>query len=530
MPQHRQIAPPEAVHQPLARYARTSPERPFLLAEGGVSYGRAAAWVAALASEQLADVAEQRVAIWMAKGNHYALSILASLYAGACYVPLDGGQPVHRAAGIVEDAQASVLIVDTAHYAELQLLGVPDCVERLILLLSQGEAAPDGEDGRLLVVGDAMLLDRALTLDGGKPVPPSQVAAILYTSGSTGKPKGVQLSHRNLSNFIGWCGEELALSQDDRLLNIASFNFDLSTFDLFCSLLHGASVYVSHEQEQQTLGRLADVLRQQQITVLYTVPSLLALLSRAGIWEALAPLSLRYVIFAGEVMPLPQLQSLARQLPASCQLYNFYGPTETNVCLYHKVSEADLAGSAPLPIGRPIRGAEVWLRDQDGRRLGTEEGQLGEIWVAGACVTPGYWRRHDAVNAENHVLNQHATGDYGSYRDGVLVYHGRMDRMLKLNGYRFELGEKEAVLATHPDIHEVAVLAEAGPVVRLMVYLATRQADASISIADLKIFCATRLPRYMIPHGLCQMVALPKNANGKIDYRALADADKLVSA
>ncbi|QDQ25966.1 AMP-binding protein [Chitinimonas arctica] len=530
MEQNRHFAPAGAVHQALAHYARTRPEDVFLLAEGGVSYGQAAAWVAALADEQLAGMAQQRVAIWMSKGNRYAMAILASLYAGACYVPLDGGQPVHRAAGIVEDAEARVLIVDSAHLAELQLLGVPDCVERLVLLLAEGEAAPQLDDARLLVLHDASLYERGLSLAAGEPVAPDCLAAILYTSGSTGKPKGVQLSHRNLANFINWCGEELGLRREDRLLNIASFNFDLSTFDLFGSLRHGAAVYVSHEQEQQAISRLADILRYQDITVLYTVPSLLALISRAGIWDAVAPLRLRHVIFAGEVMPMPQLQSLARYLPATCQLYNFYGPTETNVCLFHKVTKADLLSASPLPIGKPIRGAEVWLRNKEGDPLGTDDGHIGEIWVAGACVTPGYWRRHDPANAENHLLNQHATGDYGSYRNGILVYHGRIDRMLKLNGYRVELGEIESVLATHPDIAEVAVVAEQGQSVRLMVYLATRDADVAIGIADLKTFCATRLPKYMIPHGLCRLEALPKNANGKIDYRALADADKLVSA
>lgn len=324
--------PLQAVHQALAHYARDTPDAIFLVADGGVSYRRSASWVGAVATRYLAGLAGERMAIWMAKGNNYALSVLAVLSANGVYVPLDGSQPVARAAGIIQDAAPKVLMLDSTHYAELITAGIPDSVERVLLLGCADQDAIECDGASILHLASESLYDETVEPPGETDFCPDQVAAILYTSGSTGKPKGVQLSHLNLANFIQWCGRELSLTPGDVFLNIASFNFDLSTFDLFCSLRHGAALYVTDEFEQQSIARLAEILKIHHVSVLYTVPSLLALMTRARVWEGIQPLPLRYVLFAGEVMPISQLKALAKQLPGDCRLYNFYGPTETNVC------------------------------------------------------------------------------------------------------------------------------------------------------------------------------------------------------
>ncbi|MBI3898691.1 MAG: amino acid adenylation domain-containing protein [Gammaproteobacteria bacterium] len=509
------------MHLPLTHYARSTPNRAFLLADGGVSYRQAAGWVSGVANRYLAEFAGERVAIWMAKSNDYALSILAVLYASGVYVPLDDAQPLSRARRILEDCRPRALLLDAAHYDALAAVGVPDFIESILVFAEPSVHV--SEDPRVTVLSFDALSAEPIELPEPRDVSADRIAAILYTSGSTGQPKGVQLSRGNLANFVEWCGRELSLTSQDTFLNIASFNFDLSTFDLFVSLRHGAAVYVTHEADTQTIGRLEEILQTHGITVLYTVPSMLALMTRARIWERIEPLRLRRVIFAGETMPMPTLSTLARCLPVTCDLYNFYGPTETNVCLYYKVTPPDLQRTAPVPIGRPIDQTQVWLQDDAGDILPPESDQLGEIWVAGACVTPGYWHREDPKNGDNHRHNCHATGDLGRYENGELVYHGRIDRMLKLNGFRIELGEIEAVLATHPQIQEVAVVAEQKQTTRLIAYIATRGVDTKISVAELKSFCAEHLPKYMIPHNVGALPVLPKNPNGKIDYRALVD-------
>jgi acyl-coenzyme A synthetase/AMP-(fatty) acid ligase len=228
---------------------------------------------------------------------------------------------------------------------------------------------------------------------------------------------------------------------------------------------------------------------------------------------------LRRVVFAGEVMPKPVLVSLAQSVPAGCELFNFYGPTETNVCLWHKVNRDDLESPDPLPIGRPIAGTEVWLQDERGARI-EEQGWIGEIWVSGACVTPGYWKRPDDPNSVQHRLGRHATGDYGSWRDGCVHFHGRKDRLIKMNGFRVELGEIEAALLRHPEVAEVAVFdLRQGDDIRLCAAYVLRSDAADPGVLGIKAHCASLLPGYMIPQRPVRLAAMPRNANGKTDLR-----------
>lgn len=518
----------QPVHAPLALHALERADARFLLADGGLSYSQAANWVARLAGEHLRRFAGERVALWLDKGNAYALGILSALQAGCVYVPIDGAQPLQRAGLIIEDATPAVVVADLPHALALLQQGLPVSV-RLLVLLS--DLPPPQVPAGVEVVRLGLRLDDAPPAALSEPmaVRPQQAGAILYTSGSTGKPKGVQLSHLNLRNFIDFCVREMALQPDDRLLNLASFNFDLSTFDLFASLRAGASLYVASERETGQASAIADLLRSQAVTVVYSVPSLFALLNRIDAWRRLPAPALRCVIFAGEVMPKPQLRAMASALPPGCRFYNFYGPTETNVCLYHQVDAGDLASDGPVPIGTPIAGATVWLSDDDGQRV-ESEGAIGEIWVWGRCVTPGYWNHQDPKSAQHHARGMHATGDYGEWSGGRLLFHGRKDRMLKLNGHRVELGEIESALARHPLIQEAAVIADTVSPSRLLAFYAARDPQQRLASLDLKAFCARHLPRHMVPHVITQLPSLPKNANGKIDHRALHQGHGEVAA
>ncbi|QPF73616.1 AMP-binding protein [Roseateles sp. DAIF2] len=507
------------VHQALL----APPDAAPLLLGGGqaLSYGQCRDWVARASQGPMADCAGQAVAIWMDKGPLYAQCVLAALFAGARYLPLDGAQPAERVRAIVADAGPRLLVLDAAH-ARLWL-AQPQPADGPRLLVLSDEAAAPGFDAAQWQPSALDRLRAAAPLSE-QPVALDEIAAILYTSGSTGQPKGVQLSQRNLLNFAAWSARTLALDASDRLLNLASFNFDLSTFDLFAGLQAGASLYVTSEPELHHPAGLGALIEQQRISVMYAVPSLYGLLIRSGVLEAMRPrCALRRVVFAGEVMPKPLLQRLAAALPQGCGLYNFYGPTETNVCLWHAVEPAELDSPEPVPIGLPIAGAEVWLQDEQGRRV-EAEGELGEIWVAGDCVTPGYWRRPDDANSANHRRGCHATGDQGSWRAGRLQYHGRQDRMLKVNGYRVELGEIEAALARHPQLAEVAVLGmPANGGVRLLAAYVPREGALVPGSLALKQHCATLLPAYMVPQQLVALAGLPKNANGKTDLRRLRE-------
>lgn len=500
--------------------------RPLFVGREPASYGEVAQGVRAL-SGWLAGTGAgvgDRVAIWMDKQPRYAQAIFAALRTGCVYVPLDGGQPVARVATILADAEPVVLVVDGRRLAELDAAGLPASVRAIVL-------ADEGGTDRLRSVPVCSWTDAVAAGGSAADRPPAEVggedlAALLYTSGSTGVPKGVQIAYRNLAAFIDWTRDELDVGPADVFANHASFNFDLSTFDLFVAASCGAALWIVDDAGARDVAGLAAGIREHGVTVWYSVPSVLHLLTVSGALTAEAAASLRYVLFAGEVFPLPQLRALAGRLPAPVALYNLYGPTETNVCTYHRVRPEDLQRNRPVPIGVPVGDAVVSIVDEDGREL-DGPGAVGELVVRGSCVTPGYWRREQESTVAGHCRGEHRTGDLVSLEEGRLVYRGRRDRMVKLSGHRVELGEIEAAVLRHPAIAEAAVVVTgAGPTARLELYYTLRPGAGRPNLVELKRHCVRHLPRYMVPQTATCLAELPHNANGKIDHRRLGPAGR----
>ncbi|MFF9898111.1 amino acid adenylation domain-containing protein [Streptomyces longispororuber] len=510
--------------------------RPALLGPRPRTYGEFAAHVAAVASGLLGLGAAvgDRVAIWTDKQPRYAEAILAALHAGCAYVPLDGGQPVARVETILADAEPVALFTDRHRLTLLDPRRLPASVRVIVLMDEDGGSGTDRGEGGVVegvppgvsvcgwagfssgAAGHVVLLP-ALERD--------DLAAILYTSGSTGTPKGVRISYRNLAAFIRWARDELAVGPGDVFAGHASFNFDLSTFDLFTALSVGAALWIVPDEQARDVGALAAGIREHGVTVWYSVPSVLHLLTVSGALTPDAVRSLRYVLFAGEVFPMPQVRALAALLPGDVGLYNLYGPTETNVCTYHRVTRADLSRHEPVPIGTPLPGATVSVVDDSGRVV-TGPDAFGELVVEGDCVTPGYWRRDAEPASAGHRQGRHATGDLVSREGADLVYRGRKDRMVKLAGHRVELGEIEAAVVRHPGIAQAAAVVAAShdgePGVA--VYYTLNGRTPRPGLIELKRHCARHLPRYMLPRTATCLDELPRNANGKTDYHRLGGA------
>jgi amino acid adenylation domain-containing protein len=334
------------------------------------------------------------------------------------------------------------------------------------------------------------------------------------------------LSHRNALAFVRWCADTIGVSPDDRFSNHAPLHFDLSVFDLYLAAFGGSTVVLVPEREAFFGASLADLIDRERITVWYSVPSALRLLTRAAKPGSLR--SLRTVVFAGEVYPTPALRELRERIPHA-DLWNLYGPTETNVCTYHKV-EGLPPNDQTIPIGRACANTQVFAVTPDGRVAAV--GEEGELYIRGATVMKGYWGQ-PARTAEvlvPHPLSHlpdvvYRTGDLvRPQADGQYRFIGRRDHQVKSRGYRIELGDVESALSAHPDLEESAVVSvpddEWGSA--LVAWVAPRSGIDVIEV-DVRRHVAGYLPGYMVPASIRVVDRLPRTSTGKVDRSLLTE-------
>ena len=342
--------------------------------------------------------------------------------------------------------------------------------------------------------------------------PPDDLAYILYTSGSTGQPKGVMHTHGSALAFVDWAQDTFTPTEIDCFASHAPFHFDLSVFDLFVALGSGACLVLIDDELGRNPRALARQLERSRVTICYSTPSVFSLLAEYGRLDRVDCSTLRAVLFAGEVFPMPALRRLQSRWPQP-RYANLYGPTETNVCTaYMLPSPLPANRDRPVPIGTACSGNRCAVRD-------------GELWVAGASVMAGYWDRPEQTAACLHTDSTgtvwYRTGDDVRETPDGFEFVGRRDRMVKRRGHRIEPGEIEATLAQHPDLLEVAVTAMAGTDATEIVAHVCPRAGRAASTIDLKRWCAERLPRAMIPDAFAVRSTLPRTTTDKIDYAAL---------
>ncbi|MCQ8117841.1 amino acid adenylation domain-containing protein [Methylomonas rosea] len=419
----------------------------------------------------------QPVAIHIDRGIDAASALFGVLLAGACYVPLDLKNPIARLSFIIADAQVCVVIGSGSapHWLDSDLwLDIASC----------NEATP-------------------ATVE----IPAESLAAILYTSGSTGQPRGVAISHRTIAAFTTWASDLLDLTPADRIASSAPLFFDLSTFDLYSVLGAGASLHFIPAGLTMAPARLSAWLSEQAISGWYTVPSLLAFLTYKGNLAQTPLASLRFLIFAGEVFPTPALIDLAASLPQTA-LYNFFGPTETNVCCYWPVERDRLIAEQTIPIGQPAAGCELQI-----------DAESGELWVHGPTLASGYWR-DGRVQSFMNADGWYATGDRASIEQNEYRFHGRLGRMLKSSGYRVEPAEIEAIVNAIPGVKACAVIGIDDPTAGQRPALAM-VLEPEMTIGEIRKVLSRQLPAYMQPSRYLVLDELPRLANEKLDFQQL---------
>jgi acyl-coenzyme A synthetase/AMP-(fatty) acid ligase len=337
------------------------------------------------------------------------------------------------------------------------------------------------------------------------------------------------LSHQNAMAFVEWAVDEIGVESTDRLSSHAPFHFDLSIFDVFAAGKAGAALVLVPPEASFFPVDVASFIRDQEITIWYSVPSILAMMTQRGGLQTGDFPKLRTLLFAGEVFPTKFLRRLMDFLP-HVAFYNLYGPTETNVCTYYQVPELPSEQTEPIPIGRAIANDQVFAVTPDGSLA--NPGEEGELYVRGATVMQGYWadvERSAAALVDNPLADAAGPGRDLVYKTGDLVcelpdgnyrFLGRRDHQIKSRGYRIELGDIESAMYAHPDVVECAVVAVPDELIsnRIKAFAVVRN---GLTRASLVRFCATRIQKYMIPESIDIWDELPKTSTGKIDRQVL---------
>jgi len=475
-----------------------------------------------------------RVGILAPKSAASVIGIYGVLKAGACYVPLDPRAPAERLGYVARDCGAAVIVADEVRAPQAAVLAGRVPRPRGVVTVSSpgcgegGEAAVDPVPGVVVVPWAGVAAERGEPLAEELAIE-SDLAYILYTSGSTGTPKGVMISHRNSLTFVGWAAAAAGLGGSDRVCSPAPLHFDLSVFDIFATCRAAACMAVLPDGAATFPVSIARWLESERVSVWYSVPSVLTLLACYGSLRRFDLSGLRTVIFAGEVFPPRYLARLMAELPG-CRYLNWYGPTETNVCTAFEVP-AGGPGAAPVPIGRACANTEVFAVTSEGRRV-CEPGEEGELYVRGPSLMRGYWAQ-PAKTREALVANPfgascgelvYRTGDLVTLGPaGNYVYVGRRDSMVKIRGYRVELGEVEAVLYRHPAIGEAVVLPVTDELLgsRLRAVV-TVNGGGGPTRENVLEHCRQWLPGYMVPDVVEFREALPRTSTGKVDRAGLA--------
>jgi amino acid adenylation domain-containing protein len=417
-----------------------------------------------------------RAAIHIEKSADSIAALLGTQWIGATCVPVDPATPGPRLALIVQDCAPAVLF-------------------------DRSFVSPAGSPS-MLVVGELPRVGSAPIAD----VDSTDLVNILYTSGSTGRPKGVAISLGATAPFVDWAADYTGLREDDRVSSHASFAFDLSIFDIYSSLMRGATIVLVPELQRANAPFLAHLIEQKAITVWYSVPSIVAKMSDICVRDNRELSSVRHLLLAGEAFPGRSLPAMRKAFPRA-RIHNLYGPTETNVVTYHEVPSYAPA-EAIVPIGRACPYTKLFVRD-------------GVLYAGGATLMSGYWGLADKTRAslvEENGETYYCTNDNVHVdAEGDLRYLGRTDSMVKIGGYRVEPGEIEAVVSGIDGVTEVAVVPfTMGSDTALAAFVAGAAPTSLLSSE-----CRRQLPAYMTPAFWIPVQTMPRNDRGKIDRTSL---------
>ena len=500
------------LHQRVLEWIQNTPEAPavasndcsYTFRELGDRWGQVDAELKGLSPQD-------RVGIFV---DHLALAYpcyLASMGRRSCFVPLNPEFPDQRLADILKDSDPSVLVVSR---------GLRERLDAILKKSLKGKLSPQIVE----VSTDTPKENTPQPLEGK----PDDLAYLMFTSGTTGRPKGVMVSQHNLRSFIDWASKTYDISPQDRLSQHSRVSFDLSIFDIFAALSHGACLYPI--ESKMDLAFPGNFISKHRISICLAVPGVIGTMERAGQLENLNFSShLRHLLVCGEALSpsLAQAWLNHQEVP----LHNLYGPTEATVaCTHQPVTQDELKGNrASISIGVPTTDTRiVILHPTTGEELPT--GEVGALHLAGDQLGPGYWRNPDQtkkvfIKSKNDQTIIYNTGDLAIIEDdGKLYWMGRQDQQVNILGYRVELPEIEGHIARSSELDPFAIVAMGEPLsIHLVISQRDLEDDGKDQLRDLQKNLEEVLPSYMWPTSLHALDELPRNSNGKIDRKAIVE-------
>jgi non-ribosomal peptide synthetase-like protein len=437
------------------------------------------------------------VGLWMARGPELLIAQIGIAMSGAAWLPFDAEAPIERIGECLADCGAKALLTSA-------------------VLAERAKAAGVG-----VLIDGALVEEKAPALPNGRPagLTPEHPAYVIYTSGSTGKPKGIIVTQANICHFLRAANELYGVCAEDVVFQGASLAFDLSMEEIWIPYLVGATLFVADARLIGESDKLADVLEANRITVIDTVPTLLAMISRD------VP-SLRLVLLGGEALA-PALA--ARWAKPNRRVFNTYGPTEATVV----ATVDEVKPGEPVTIGRPIPNYSCWIVGPDLSPV--PPGSEGELLIGGPGIARGYLQRPE-LTQQKFIPNPFPSDgtDPILYRSGDAVsldaqdrilFHGRIDDQVKIRGYRVELGEIESRLAEEHGVAQAAVMLRQDAGVEKLVAFLVSRTGADPDPKDLRASLARQLPAYMVPSRYELAEALPRLSSGKIDRKALKEVE-----
>ena len=444
------------------------------------------------------------VGVFLDKSIESVYANLGILYAGDFYMNLDIKTPAERIRNIIQLVEPAAIISTTRQIKPIEGI-IPSTTQ--VILLDEADETAD--------VDATAILRRLSTIIDTDP------SCIINTSGSTGTPKGVVLNHKSFFDFIEWAIDTFHFGDDLVMGSLSPIVFDIYSFEL-CMLMAKASTLVVLPAHLAAFpAKILEVLEQHKVNFLFWVPTIMVNIANMDLLSAFKLESLKTVWFAGEVFPTKQYNYWHHHLPQTT-FANLYGPIEITLdCTYYIINK-EIPDEEPLPIGYPCRNTDILILDDEDKAV-SEPGVEGELCVRGTSLAMGYYNNPEKTAAAfvQNPLNKaypeviYRTGDIVCYsEEGLIMFKGRKDNIVKHQGYRTDLGEIEHVIINTLKLVKNGCIVYNQAEKQITLFY---EAEEEVPVTEFRLSIGKVLPKYMIPTAYHRLEQLQRNANGKID-------------